>query len=408
MGSDAFCLRHANMLTNYEDHPQITCELPNKNVWFESQKTYSYTEDGAWWYIMPNQYNCQLAKGVSLLTVQVDDLYQAGTDSSIQMRIYQGNKECLTGTLDNRGNDLGRNSENIYHTETLGNCVNFDLDGTEDVSIAIKNNGYDAIIVKFIKFVVRSQDEIVQMKCSLPEKGISVENRLTEKMSCRRFKIPFYANDRVAAIGLTTGSKEYHGNTEGGGGSTGPILVHLESNGQKCVTYAMRNLEVSKTKLFKEDLLNSCEGFKIEKNEVNVYVENIARDSIGVAYIQIYNYVDISSPLINCKLPEEFWRIEQEKAGPFKCSVPTYHQLKTVQIGVCDVVHAGTDSGIKLEICDEVESTNCCKTTLDSSKNDFERGDWMKFGPEVLKSCTNFKVKSVISYQVFCSLFAVS
>ena len=158
VGSDAFCLRHANMLTNYEDHPQITCELPNKQVWFESKKTYSYTEDGTRWYTMPNKYNCQLAKGVTLLTVQVDDLYEAGTDSSIQMRIYQGHEECLTGTLDNRGNDLARNSLNIYHTETLGNCGNFNLDGTEDVSIAIKNNGNDAIVVKFIKFVVRSQD----------------------------------------------------------------------------------------------------------------------------------------------------------------------------------------------------------------------------------------------------------
>ena len=94
-------------------------------------------------------------------------------------------------------------------------------------------------------------------------------------------------------------------------------------------------------------------------------------------------------------MPDNFWRIEREKVGPALCSVPTDHQLKSVKISVCDVVHAGTDSGIKLEICEDVGSTNCCSTTLDSTKNDFERGDWMEFGPDILKSCTNFKVIKV-------------
>ena len=385
------------MLTNYEDIPHITCDLSDENVWFESGKTYSGSDGRN----MPNEFNCHLAKGASLLTVQVDDIFEAGTDSSIQMRIYQGEKQCSTDILDNRYNDLTRNSINIYRTDILGNCRDFtiDLEDTEDVFIAIKNSGTDAIHLKFIKFVVRSQMEIVQMKCRLPVQGISVEGRLSRKFPCYRFKIPFYANDRVSAIGLTTGSKDYLGNTEGGGGSSGPILIHLESNGEKCVTYALRHLEKSKTTKVKEDLLNTCEGFQIGNNEVDVFIENLNGDSVGVEYIQIYNFVDITTPLINCKLPDNFWRIEREKVGPATCSVSTDHQLKSVKMSVCDVVYAGTDSGINLEICEEVGSRKCCKTTLDSIKNDFERGDWMEFGPEVLKSCTNFKV--IICKQVW-------
>lgn len=389
-GSDAFCLKHANVLTNYEDIPQITCDLSNENVWFESLKTYAGSDGRT----MPNEYNCHLAKGVSLLTVKVDDIYEAGTDSSIQLWIYQGEKQCTTDILDNRYNDLGRNSVNTYHTDILGNCRDFTIDSedTEDVFVAIKNSGSDELVLKFIKFVVRSQMEVVQMKCRLPVQGIPVEDGMSRKFPCYRYKIPFYANDRVSAIGLTTGSKDYHGNTEGGGGSSGPILVHLESNGEKCATYALRNLEESETTKITEDLLNTCEGFQIGNYEVNIFIENFDGDSVGVTYIQIYNFVDITTPLINCKLPDKFWRIEREKVGPVTCSVPTDHQLKSVKMSVCDIVHGGTDSGIKLEICEEVGSKNCCKTTLDSTKNDFERGDWMEFGPEVLKSCTNFKV----------------
>ena len=312
------------MLVNYEDIPQITCDLSHENVWFESRKTYA-DSDGR---TMPNKFNCHLARGVSLLTIKVDDLYEAGTDSSIQISIYQGGKQCSTDVLDNRYNDLGRNSDNIYHTDLLGNCRDFtiDLEDNEDVFLAIQNSGSDALVVKFIKFVVRSQMEIVQMKCSLPVQGISVENSSTQKFHCRRFNIPFYANDRVSAIGLTTGSKDYLGNTEGGGGSSGPILVHLESYGEKCVTYAMRHLKNSKTTKIKEDLLNTCEGFQIENNEVNIFIENLDGDSVGVEGNLQKTFLPINKPLQG---------IAPTECTPSACMLPCLHACLSACLPAC-------------------------------------------------------------------------
>ena len=345
-GGDAFCLNHANIFTNYDDIPKITCDLPTQNVWFDSGKSQadSYGRN------LPNEFNCQLANGVTQLIIQVDDVYEAGTDSSIYVKIYQGEEYCTTNILDNRYNDFGQDSNNIYHTDKLGNCFDFTIKGTDDVSIQIRSLGADALKIKFIKFFVRSNHEMVQMKCNMPAQGIWVENGFSSRYPCRRFKLPLYANDRVSAIGMTIGAKTYRGNVWGGGGSVGPILVHLESNGKKCVTYALRRLKVSQSFKFKEDILNTCEGFMFENNEVTVYIENPKKnhDAVGVTYLQIYDYVDQTSPLINCKLPSSFWRIDGEKAGPAKCSVPNDYQLSMVKLGVCDVVHAGTDSEIRL------------------------------------------------------------
>ena len=177
-----------------------------------------------------------------------------------------------------------------------------------------------------------------------------------------------------------------------GEGTKEPVLVHLKSGENKCSTYALRGLDTVDTRVsFHEDILNTCEGFHLENGEVDVYIETpeAGGNSVGIKYIQLYNSRTRWSPFITCQLPRYFQRVEREKVGPFTCKVPQNYRLQKVMLSVCDVVHGGTDSTIKMEIC---SGGNCSKSILDSNNNDFERGDWMEYGPEILKNCTNFKV----------------
>ena len=55
-------------------------------------------------------------------------------------------------------------------------------------------------------------------------------------------------------------------------------------------------------------------------------------------------------------------------------------------MGVCDKVHAGTDSPISVEITSK--GVTCNTGHLDKHGNDYERGDWMEFhSHEIHEDC---------------------
>ena len=59
-----------------------------------------------------------------------------------------------------------------------------------------------------------------------------------------------------------------------------------------------------------------------------------------------------------------------------------------LKIGVCDKVHAGTDSPISVQISSK--GKGCHSGYLDKHGNDFERGDWMEYHiSELHPECRN-------------------
>ncbi len=63
------------------------------------------------------------------------------------MRIKSGNSSCVTGVLDNNGNDLSRGHFSTYRQDVLGECSRLSVPAGEEISVAFKHGGSDALCV---------------------------------------------------------------------------------------------------------------------------------------------------------------------------------------------------------------------------------------------------------------------
>ncbi len=60
------------------------------------------------------------------------------------MRIESGNSSCVTGILDNNGNDLSRGGVSTYRQDVLGRCSDLQVSGGE-IRVSFIHGGYDAL-----------------------------------------------------------------------------------------------------------------------------------------------------------------------------------------------------------------------------------------------------------------------
>ena len=98
------------------------------------------------------------------LTVKVADKYEAGTNSNVYARIVPAKSECLEKSLDEWGNDFGRDSEYGYEitcAEPFHNCVE------------IRVYGGDGLLIESLKLTGPG----------LPKEGTTIINKDTKKQS---------------------------------------------------------------------------------------------------------------------------------------------------------------------------------------------------------------------------------
>lgn len=139
LGTDAMCLEHLNLKTNFASAPKFTCKVPDSGVWIASDYNFAWKSKE---YTDVYDTNCRVVNGISQLRIVVPDVTRAGTDGSIQIEFYFAKgRKCTTRVLDNKGNDLATNSDNVYHSDILDACSNMvitESDLIEGTNIEVK------------------------------------------------------------------------------------------------------------------------------------------------------------------------------------------------------------------------------------------------------------------------------
>ena len=143
--------------------------------------------------------------------------------------------------------------------------------------------------------------------------------------------------------------------------------------------------------------LGQCYGFALDRDTLTVSVQNTnSADAICVESVDVFVKQQSRGefPYASCDVGQ-LWTSSGDWEGPFDCRSARETTIAQIEIYVCDVAFAGSDSPIELQICratgssassDSKNSTDdasigsrkCCSTgVLDRpEKDDFERGDY--------------------------------
>ena len=113
-----------NLKANFEQVPKFSCEIPSDGIWIA--KDYNYNSNKQYTNVL-NTF-CNVIKGISQLRIIVPNYTRAGTDGSIRFKFnFSNRRTCITNILNNKGNDLATDSDNLYQNNNLGDCFNMDL-----------------------------------------------------------------------------------------------------------------------------------------------------------------------------------------------------------------------------------------------------------------------------------------
>ena len=113
-----------NLKANFEQVPKFSCEIPSDGIWIA--KDYNYNSNKQYTNVL-NTF-CNVIKGISQLRIIVPNYTRAGTDGSIRFKFnFSNRRTCMTNILNNKGNDLATDSDNLYQNNNLGDCFNMDL-----------------------------------------------------------------------------------------------------------------------------------------------------------------------------------------------------------------------------------------------------------------------------------------
>ena len=112
-----------NLIANFEQVPKFSCQIPSDGIWIAKDYNYNTKQ-----YTNVLKTFCNVMKGISQLRIIVPNYTRAGTDGSIRFKFnFSNRRTCLTNILNNKGNDLATNSDNLYRNNNLGDCFNMDL-----------------------------------------------------------------------------------------------------------------------------------------------------------------------------------------------------------------------------------------------------------------------------------------
>ena len=172
------CLENVNLKANFYTAPKFACDIPEDGVWIASDYDY-YEFEG---YTNMIKSSCKILTGLSQLRIIVPDYTRAGTDGSIRFEFNfgAGKKICSTRVLNNKGNDLATNSDNLYQANNLGTCVDITLtdedfnrnaDDHREVEVEAINEGFDGLSMTGVEFYANVDEESVLFTCRLPPMG---------------------------------------------------------------------------------------------------------------------------------------------------------------------------------------------------------------------------------------------
>ena len=173
------------------------------------------------------------------------------------------------------------------------------------------------------------------------------------------------------------------------------LALRVCSGDTCCTTSATHRLYHGYSKLLERHLLRDCEGFVIRNNSYNVTVVDASENEVFLTYIGL-KAITIFSSRFKLAIPMHSCSSDNFDA----CKIRTDYAIQSLNVGVCDIRYAGSDSPISVQFCSK---DACCNSgILDKvGRNDFEKGDWMTFGiHELAKECQHFPI-STIDLQVF-------
>lgn len=345
---------------------------------------------------------CDVIPGISQLRIVVPDQSNAGTDSPIKMKfMFEGEKSCTTSVLDNKHNDFKINSDNTYQANTLGDCFHLALDeedlltdvnGLKYVSLDAINEGSDGLTMTAVEFYINLDEKSQRFKCSLPPFGVRIDYS-TANIRCYSVEETFDSR-AIFAVEIHPKLNHYMRSF---------VLMICTGHVKRCCkTSTFYDVYGGYSMMMQGPLLRDCEGFMIEDNQYSIYYQgkwNIHHAYKYLDSVSIYgSRFKLITPMDTCHLNSfEFCNVSsfiQTFENIFITSIlqiPNEFRVSSLHFGVCDVTHGGTDSSISLEIC---SNGKCCNSgILDKNVNDFERGDWMKYGSHELSwECRNFPI----------------
>ena len=138
------------------------------------------------------------------------------------------------------------------------------------------------------------------------------------------------------------------------------------------------------------DIVDNALWFKIDVDSENgmclTHVNFFGKDSEIIPFIQCdYSTDNLWADMNMMSLSSGSW-----SSGMYWCEDHKYAHITKVSFKVCDLVHSGTESSIQLEIASGKNS--CTTRILDSSRNDFERGDYNEFELSDQDECGHMKI----------------
>ena len=121
-----------------------------------------------------------------------------------------------------------------------------------------------------------------------------------------------------------------------------------------------------------------------------------------LAHFNLYGKDSDSVPFMKCDFSRNNLWAENNKMRKasgsweysdrmFRCEDHKYTHITKISFKMCDHVHSGTDSSIQLQIFSGRGS--CTTKLLDSSRDDFERGNYNEFEMNHQDECGNMKIE---------------
>ena len=305
--------------------------------------------------------------------MKTESTSSAGTDSPISMTICQDNRCCQTGTLDSPGSDYEYGQNNKYEGGLIRGCDGFSL--TKAPVVKLKINGYDGWRGDYVKIFTSKDGKPYQSAYCDINKWLDDNEEIT--LSCT-----------LSDEGITVYRIQMKTESTSSAGTDSPISMTICQDSRCCSTGTLDSSgpdhDEGQNNLYEGGLIRECDGFSMTKAPVVKLTIN-GDDGWRGDYVKIFTAKD-GKPYQSAYCDVKEW-LDDSETITLSCS------LSKAGIAITKIVtHTGTrtddetDDDLYVEMCRW--NGSCCRTkSLDTPKDDFQRGSTEAFTGNILGSC---------------------